>query len=99
MGGDGTRRAILLRRRRWRGDLPRDRVAVLRAGRRGRNSAPGLPRRRPGGRRGTAADVPRAVLGWPANLLRAAWPSPVADAARPVSDRPVRARRLAAVHA
>ena len=41
--------------------------------------------------RGAAADVPRAVLGRPADLLRPARPPAAADAARAVPDRPDRA--------
>src|SRR5947209_1429502 len=96
-GGDGSR--DFLRRRRRRGNLRRDRVAFLRAGRRGRGAASAVSRGRPRGRRGPAAHVPRAVLGRPANVFRAAGASPAADAPHAVPDHPDRTRRLAAVHA
>ena len=85
VGGDDTFHAIVSR--------------FYAAGPRGRDPAAAVPRRRSRRRRGAAADVPRAVLGRPAHLLRPAWPPAAADAPQPVQDRLHRARRLAAVHA
>src|SRR5690606_30718246 len=96
---DAGARRFLLRRDRRRGDLPQDRAPVLRAGRHRRPAAPDVPRGGPRARRGPAADVPRAVLGRPDHVLRAARAPAAADASRALPGGPRRAGPVAGAHA
>ena len=73
----------LLRRRRRRPRLPQDRRPLLRRGPGRPGAAPAVPGGGPRAGRGAAADVPGAVLGRPAHLLRPARPPAPADAALP----------------
>ncbi|CAA9266549.1 MAG: Hemoglobin-like protein HbO, partial [uncultured Blastococcus sp.] len=91
--------AHLLRRGRRSADLHEADRALLRrrADRPGDRAA--VPAGRLGGRGGSAALLPRAVLGRAHHVLAAARAPPAAHAARAVRHRPGRARRLADPHA